>query len=105
MEQPSIPVNPPLDPRFPTLFGRYIAKKPCGMEYFPVLRVRQTQGYPTVRLNRNRALFVGDSSIEVATARNADVAVWALPYGYNRGQPIEACTPDRVIADCFLLLS
>lgn len=46
-----------------------------------------------------RALFVGDSSIDVATARNAGVPVWALPYGYNMGQPIEACSPDRVIAD------
>lgn len=47
----------------------------------------------------SRALFVGDSSIDVATARNAGVPVWALPYGYNMGQPIEACGPDRVIAD------
>lgn len=46
-----------------------------------------------------RALFVGDSSIDVATARNAGVPVWALPYGYNMGQPIESCSPDRVIAD------
>jgi phosphoglycolate phosphatase len=51
-----------------------------------------------------RALFVGDSSIDVASARNAGVAVWALPYGYNMGQPIEACQPDRVIADCSALL-
>jgi phosphoglycolate phosphatase len=54
---------------------------------------------------RHRALFVGDSSIDVATARNAGVAVWALPYGYNMGQPIEACAPDRVIADCSALLN
>ena len=54
---------------------------------------------------RQRALFVGDSSIDVATARNAGVAVWALPYGYNMGQPIEASAPDRVIADCSLLLN
>jgi phosphoglycolate phosphatase len=53
---------------------------------------------------RERALFVGDSSIDVATARNAGVAVWALPYGYNLGQPIEACAPDRIISDCSLLL-
>jgi phosphoglycolate phosphatase len=51
-----------------------------------------------------RALFVGDSSIDVATARNAGVWVWALPYGYNMGQPIESCDPDRVIADFSLLL-
>ena len=53
----------------------------------------------------NRALFVGDSSIDVATARNAGVAVWALPYGYNMGRPIEVCAPDRVIADCSALLN
>lgn len=56
-------------------------------------------------VSRERALFVGDSSIDVATARNAGVAVWALPYGYNMGQPIAACAPDRVIADCSELLS
>lgn len=52
-----------------------------------------------------RALFVGDSSIDVATARNAGVAVWALPYGYNMGHPIEECGPDRIIADCSAVLT
>ncbi|WP_066273694.1 HAD-IA family hydrolase [Hydrogenophaga palleronii] len=52
-----------------------------------------------------RALFVGDSSIDVATARNAGVRVWALPYGYNRGEPITACNPDRVIPDLSSLLT
>lgn len=50
-------------------------------------------------VSAERTLFVGDSSIDVATARNAGVTVWALPYGYNMGEPIEACGPDRVIAD------
>lgn len=54
---------------------------------------------------RERTLFVGDSSIDVATARNAGVVVWALPYGYNMGQPIEVCSPDRVIADLSALTS
>lgn len=54
---------------------------------------------------RQRALFVGDSSIDVATARNAGMPVWALPYGYNMGQPIEASAPDRIIADCSELLN
>ena len=53
---------------------------------------------------RERTLFVGDSSIDAATARNAGVPVWLLPYGYNMGQPIEACAPDRVIADFSSLL-
>jgi phosphoglycolate phosphatase len=56
-------------------------------------------------VSADRALFVGDSSIDVATARNAGVRVWALPYGYNMGQPIEACAPDRVIVDCSALLN
>ena len=46
---------------------------------------------------RSRALFVGDSSIDAATARNAGVAVWLLPHGYNMGAPIQQCCPDRVI--------
>lgn len=52
-----------------------------------------------------RALFVGDSSIDVASARNAGLKVWALPYGYNMGQPIEASGPDRVIPDVRALLA
>mgnify|MGYP006303742479 FL=1 len=52
-----------------------------------------------------QALFVGDSSIDAATARKAGVAVWLLPYGYNMGQPIAACQPDRVIADVRDILS
>jgi phosphoglycolate phosphatase len=48
---------------------------------------------------RERTLFVGDSSIDVATARAGGISVWAVPYGYNMGEPIEACNPDRVIPD------
>lgn len=52
----------------------------------------------------NRALLVGDSSIDVTTARNAGIAVWAVPYGYNLGQPIAASAPDRLINDLGALL-
>jgi phosphoglycolate phosphatase len=44
-----------------------------------------------------RALFVGDSQIDVDTARAAGVQVWAVPYGYNLGNPIAQAAPDRVI--------
>ena len=53
----------------------------------------------------DEALFVGDSSIDAATARNAGVAIWLLPYGYNMGQPIAACQPDRVIPDMRAVLT
>lgn len=45
----------------------------------------------------SRAVFVGDSSIDVATARNAGIAAWALTHGYNMGEPIAASHPDRVL--------
>jgi phosphoglycolate phosphatase len=52
-----------------------------------------------------RTLFVGDSSIDVATARNAGIEVWVLPYGYNMGEPVASCDPDRVIPDFSALLA
>ncbi|MGQ9724333.1 MAG: HAD family hydrolase [Tepidimonas sp.] len=48
---------------------------------------------------RERTLLVGDSAIDVQTARNAGVAIWAVPYGYNAGQPVADAAPDRLIED------
>lgn len=48
---------------------------------------------------RGRTLLVGDSAIDVQTARNAGVAIWAVPYGYNAGQPVADAAPDRLIED------
>ncbi len=45
-----------------------------------------------------RTAHVGDSRIDVAAAQNAGVAAWVVPYGYNRGEPIEQARPDRVFA-------
>lgn len=56
------------------------------------------------QLKASDALFIGDSSIDAATARNAGVQVWLLPYGYNMGEPVHACAPDRVIDDFSALL-
>lgn len=47
----------------------------------------------------SRALFVGDSAIDVASARNAGIAVWAVPGGYNQGQLIALSRPDRLLGD------
>lgn len=55
-------------------------------------------------LKASQALFVGDSSIDVATARHAGVPVWLLPYGYNMGESVHVCAPDRVIEDFSALL-
>ena len=44
-----------------------------------------------------RALFIGDSSIDADTARNAGVEVWLFRHGYNMGRPVEDARPDRVV--------
>jgi phosphoglycolate phosphatase len=56
------------------------------------------------QLKASDALFVGDSSIDAATARNAGVPVWLLSYGYNMGESVHTCSPDRVIGDFSALL-
>jgi len=44
----------------------------------------------------HRCAHLGDSAVDVQAARNAGVAAWAVPYGYNAGVPIEAAQPDRI---------
>jgi phosphoglycolate phosphatase len=41
-----------------------------------------------------RVAHVGDSAIDVQAARNAGVAAWAVPFGYNAGVPIADAGPD-----------
>jgi phosphoglycolate phosphatase len=41
-----------------------------------------------------RVAHVGDSAIDVQAARNAGVAAWAVPFGYNAGVPVAASQPD-----------
>lgn len=45
------------------------------------------------------SLFVGDSEIDIATAKNAGIVCWAVPYGYNRGRPIAQAQPDYLVED------
>lgn len=40
--------------------------------------------------------MVGDSKIDVDTARNAGVPIVAVNFGYSR-EPVDAFRPDRVI--------
>ena len=49
-----------------------------------------------LRVTVNRVAHVGDSAIDVAAARNAGVAAWAVTYGYNGGVPISEAKPDRL---------
>lgn len=66
-------------------------KKPHGSVLTEVAR----------RLNvaRDRLAHVGDSRVDVEAARNAGVAAWAVPYGYNAGEPVAQAMPDRLFDD------
>jgi phosphoglycolate phosphatase len=51
-----------------------------------------------------RALLVGDSELDVRTARAAGVKSVVVPYGYNGGNSIASCEPDAIIATVAELL-
>ena len=44
----------------------------------------------------SQVAHVGDSATDVMAARNAGVAAWAVPWGYNGGEPIADAEPDRL---------
>ena len=72
----------------------------CGQDTFGVQKpdpevfrrtVLRAGGEPT------RAIMVGDSKTDVSTARNANVPVIAVDYGYS-DVPITTLQPDRIIS-------
>lgn len=42
-------------------------------------------------------LLIGDSLNDTQAARAAGCPVFCVPYGYNRGRPVEELDPDRVV--------
>lgn len=76
--------------------------------FFPIViggdSLPQKKPHPSViqyclealNVSQFNAAHVGDSHIDVSTAKRAGVAAWALPYGYNGGQPIHLAHPDQV---------
>ncbi len=47
----------------------------------------------------HRLAHVGDSRTDLQAARNAGAADWAVPHGYNGGEPIAAAAPGRLFDD------
>jgi phosphoglycolate phosphatase len=71
----------------------------CGQDTFGIQKpdarmLRQTVERAGGRLER--VIMVGDSAIDVRTARNADVPVVAVSFGYTE-TPIRLTSPDRLI--------
>lgn len=49
-----------------------------------------------LKLSPDRLAHVGDSLTDLEAARNAGVADWAVPYGYNGGRPVADDHPSRL---------
>ena len=45
----------------------------------------------------DQALMIGDSRNDVEAAHAAGMACIALSYGYNHGEPLQACAPDLLL--------
>ncbi len=72
----------------------------CGQDTFGVAKPDATPLLRTIeaaRGEKSRALMIGDSKTDIATARAAGVPVIAVDFGYT-DRPIEDFKPDRVIS-------
>lgn len=49
-----------------------------------------------LQVQPRQAAHLGDSVTDLRAARNADVADWAVPWGYNAGRPIVEDGPGRL---------
>jgi phosphoglycolate phosphatase-like HAD superfamily hydrolase len=43
------------------------------------------------------ALYVGDMTVDIETARGARTAVWVVPTGSDSRATLEAAQPDRIL--------
>jgi phosphoglycolate phosphatase len=79
-----------IEPRFEAICGKdtFGVSKPDGEALLRT--IARAGGDP------DRAVMIGDSKIDIATARNAGVPVVAVSFGYSK-EPIDSLAPDRVI--------
>jgi phosphoglycolate phosphatase len=71
----------------------------CGKDSFGVFKPNREALLQTISRaggDPDRAVMIGDSKIDIDTARNAGVPIVAVNFGYSR-EPIESFNPDRVI--------
>lgn len=72
------------------VFGDTLAeRKPSPLPLQHCMRV--------LRTTPPRTLLIGDSEIDVETARNADMPIWAVSYGYRHKPTARELGADRVI--------
>jgi HAD superfamily hydrolase (TIGR01509 family) len=52
-----------------------------------------------LRISADAALYVGDMTVDIETARQAGVPVWIVPTGSDDVPAIRAACPDRILTD------
>ncbi len=57
------------------------------------------------QISKEKALMLGDSSNDVEAARRAGIDCIVVSYGYNHGENIQDCQPQRVVDDLQELLA
>lgn len=61
------------------------------------------EGLRRLGLTPDQALYVGDMSVDIQTARGAGVPVWVVPTGSESREVLQAAQPDRLLPDLFEL--
>jgi phosphoglycolate phosphatase len=57
-----------------------------------------------LKVHADEALYVGDMTVDITTARGAGVRVWVVPTGSDSREAIEAAQPDQLLASLAELL-
>ena len=71
----------------------------AGRDTFAVFKPHPEHLLGTIRLaggDASRAIMIGDSRVDIATAKAAGVPVVAVTFGYT-DTPVRELSPDRVI--------
>jgi phosphoglycolate phosphatase len=57
------------------------------------------EGLRRLQVAADRALYIGDMSVDIETARAAGVPVWVVPTGSEAAAALQAAHPDRLLRD------
>lgn len=57
------------------------------------------EGLKRLAVPAAEALYVGDMTVDIETARGAGVRVWVVPTGSDTRQALESAEPDRLLDD------
>jgi phosphoglycolate phosphatase len=54
-------------------------------------------GLSRLRVGTDQALYVGDMTVDIQTARAAGVSVWVVPTGSDEIETLRQAHPDRLL--------